>query len=94
MLTQRFRYDNSIYIVKRGDDGYGEAFDKKAKANAMLHICGGERTRIGADIRLVEILPEIVVRTTETAIENAGKGSLRPTRVGRSMLIAEAEGEE
>ena len=47
---------------------FGEAVD----AYGLVHVWGREGAVILADVGLVKEFSEIVVRTTETAVENAG----------------------
>ena len=62
-------------------------------ADSRLHIGSRQLAVVLADIGFVEDLTEIIVRTAEPAVEDARKGCLGISAVGRSMAPAVAPDE-
>ena len=70
------------------DEDYHQHFGGAVDADGSLHIGGGERTVVGADVGFVEELAEIIVRTTKTTIENTSKGCFWIAAIGRSVAAS------
>lgn len=58
-----------------------------------VHVGGGEGAGVVAYVGFVEALAEIVVRASETAAEDSGKGGFGPAGVGAGVLGSVAEHE-
>ena len=71
--------------------GYCDYFCPQAHQDALLHISCGEVALVSTDERLVEILSEIVVRTSETAVEYSSESRFWPTAIRRCVLRSEVK---
>ena len=54
-------------------------FRKAVDDDRLFHVCSGEFMVVGADIRLVEHLAKIDMRTTKTTVEDACQGGFGVT---------------
>ena len=63
-------------------------FGRSIDANGFFHIFGGEETAVGAYVGLIEEFAELVLGTTEAAVEYGGKGGLGIAAVGRGVVAA------
>lgn len=70
-----------------GEDG--EGFGYAVDADGGVHVGGGEGAVGSADVGFVDGLAEVVVRASETAVEDTGEGCFGVTAVGACVLPPE-----
>ena len=82
-MNPESQQESSTYNQQEHED-LGKAVD----ADGGVHILSGQFPVVLADIGFVEEFAEVVVGTTETAVECAGEGSLRVAAIGAGMARA------
>ena len=81
-LQNTFNYQTCCY------QDYHQDLSRSVYSDGCFHIFGGEGTVVSADVGFVEKFAEVVVGTTEAAVEDGSKGGFWIAAVGRGVVAS------